>query len=338
MLTREDLVTYDQVPELEQEWFVRGRIPMADVSVIAGDSEVGKGRLTADLIARCTRGDEMPDGEEANPAGSCILISPEDKAETTTVHALVGAGADLSKVINLTKVNGQRFKLPDHIGALRAAIAAAGDVRLVVIDPIMAVSSVNMGSNRIVRTRIVEPLQDVAEDTGAAIGVVAHPVKRVTLEDLKNGIGGSKGLTDAVRCASYVIRDPANPDVRLVLAIKSNLTRKEELAPWRFVIEGEAPHGHVRYLETTEDVSPREEKTERGQEPRPGSGQARVLTLLRKENRPMSGQEVAQLSDITYGTVAVLLSRLVAADMVIKPSRGVYTHRPKAAVINSQVV
>src|SRR5215469_9085296 len=118
-----ELRSFADVEPLDPEDLWAGKIPRAQVTLLVGDSGVGKDFLMCDLAARVTCGDRMPDGSPGVPAGHVIMIYPEDDPSTTTVHRLRAASADLSMVHDLTVVDGDLWQIdPDGIAALRAAI------------------------------------------------------------------------------------------------------------------------------------------------------------------------------------------------------------------------
>src|SRR5580693_2053929 len=76
-------------------------IPRGDVTGVFGEGSVGKGRMTWSFIAQVV-----------NTGGTVLVILPEDQANEQVRPRAEAAGVeDMSRVINLTRVNGARFKL-----------------------------------------------------------------------------------------------------------------------------------------------------------------------------------------------------------------------------------
>jgi hypothetical protein len=73
---------------------------------------------------------------------------------------LRAAGADLARVHDV----GDGFELPDSLPQLRVQLEAIPDLRLLVIDPLSAVSAVSLQANVTCRRNIVKPLQLLARD------------------------------------------------------------------------------------------------------------------------------------------------------------------------------
>lgn len=311
---------YSKVDPLDPEWLLDYVIVSGDVTLISGAPGIGKGCLTALLAAIVTSGAMLPDGHSAGPPGSVIMISPEDKANFTTIHRLTAAGADTAKVLDLTKVTpgGRRFKVGGLFGGdlplLRRAIRQLGDCRLVIMDPLNAISSVRLTNGPAVREQVIEPLQALAEETGVAIILVHHPVK-------SGSIGGSQQLVDALRCVHQVDLDPMDAEVRLLTGVKNNLA-PPDVPPLRYTITGSWPHTRAVFLpKVTIDVL--EPDGPAGAEPRPGTGRYLILSLLRMDGRPMRGLELAAQTGISYHTVMVLLKRLKDGGFV-RQANGAY--------------
>ena len=121
---------------------------LGKLTIIAGDPGLGKSQLTLDLAARVTRGDRWPvDGTQA-PIGSALIVSAEDAPDDTIVPRLMAANADLSKIQivehvadNQSSTNvpiDRELSLQRDTALLEDKIAAMGDCRLVIVDPISA--------------------------------------------------------------------------------------------------------------------------------------------------------------------------------------------------------
>jgi hypothetical protein len=102
------------------------------------------------------------------------------------------------------------------------------EARLVVIDPLAAhlSASINSWKDQEVR-RALAPLHRLAEESGAAVVVVAHLNKGQSTDPLQR-LGGSIGLPAAARSVLLLARDPDDPDGneggrRVLAQAKSNL-------------------------------------------------------------------------------------------------------------------
>lgn len=220
-------VTFDQIAAQPTLWLSRKpAIPLADVTLFFGAGAIGKGRMFASLIASVTRGDPLGLSEEGGEPGDCVVIFPEDKPDEQVVPRLRAAGADLSRVHDMTRLDsGSRFKLSaserheGHLAHLRAYIehlqATGRNPRLVVIDPLAAVLGWGSMATNPGARRLVEPLQDMADMTGVAVAVVGHTTKAGVLQ-------GSAGLMQALRTVYRVSVDPQNEAQRIITVEKAN--------------------------------------------------------------------------------------------------------------------
>jgi hypothetical protein len=313
--------SYADVEALDQEWLWEGKIPRGDVTLLGGDSGIGKGFFMADLAARISRGDVMPDGTPGPAAGHVVMITPEDDASTSTAWRLRSAHADLTMVHDLTMVQGAPWTVDDAgLGTLRELITLCGGARLVVIDPLGAVTPVSLAADVTVRRRIIDPLRAVARDTGCAILIVHHLTKSGaaasarTRTAAKDGLGGSKGLTNVIRSMLSVTRDKNDPRIRTVDVVKSNMA-EDGAAPVRYTLRGEWPDTHVVYLAAAGDVTDTADAA---------AGQDALLEDLRASDCPRDGQALAVATGIDYPAARILLRRLMVQQLVTSPSRGLF--------------
>jgi AAA domain len=290
--------SYATIEPLDPEWLCEGLIPQGELTLIAGEGGVGKGFWMADMTARVTRGDVMPNGTQGPPPGSVITITLEDDPNTAMAWRLKAAGARLDRVHDMTRPGGNDFVLGlkgrDDLGLLREFIAAQQQVRMVYMDPLAAISAISLGSNTTVRHRIVEPLQKVARDTGVAIVLMHHVVK-------SGVIAGSVGLQQAMRSVIRIDKDPANPLVRVVRLDKTNIASIDQV-PLRYVLQGTWPDIRVHYLSTPHTRDAAGKGT--------WSGEDVVLDCLLAADRPLDLQQIAAMTGIAYDVVRVYLSRL----------------------------
>jgi hypothetical protein len=264
--------------------------------VLAGDGGIGKGFLLADLAARVTRGASMPDGsnETAKP-GSVLLVTSEDDPNMAMAYRLRAAGADLARVYDMT----EDFSIPDSVPALREAIATIGDVRLVTIDPLSAVSSIALTSSNVrVRRVIMTPLERLAKDTGVALVVVHHTVK-------SGRVAGTKGITDAARMVLRVSLAAQDERIRLIHVEKTNIA-SSGAGDVAYRVTGAFPDVRVEYL-----AAPPEEEANR-----PPTVSELVLTYLTDVGKPVETQAIARAVGAGYSGVRVALSRMKADHLV----------------------
>lgn len=296
---------YADITPLEPEWLWAGRIPSNEVTIIAGDGGIGKGFLLADLAARVTRGAVMPDGSPSwfEGPGSVLLVTSEDDPNMAMTYRLRAAGADLSRVYDMT----EDFTVPESLPALYDAIKDIGDVRLVTIDPLSAVSSIALTSSNVrVRRQIMNPLERLAKDRGVAVAVVHHTVK-------SGRVAGTKGITDAVRMVLRVSRH--DEKIRLIHVEKCNIAN-DSAGDVAYTVTGSFPEVRVAYLAAPPEADDAPTRA-------PTTAEL-VLNCLRGSREPLEARKVADLTGTSYGAVRVALTRLKTAQEVFSPSRGMW--------------
>jgi hypothetical protein len=231
-------------------WLWPGRIPLGKLSILDGDPGLGKSLLTLDLAARVSTGREMPDGgssDLAGPAGVLLLTAEDGLADTIRPRA-EAAGADCSRILALEAVREIRASVRSGSGpepevrerppalsdipAITAAIRQA-DVRLVIVDPLMAFIPAGLDTHRDAEIRVLlRGLARLAEDTGVAVLLVRHLTKANGGNALYRG-GGSIGIIGAARSGLLVARDPNDPELRVLAVTKSNLAAPSTALAYR---------------------------------------------------------------------------------------------------------
>lgn len=316
--------SYSDIEPLDPEWLWEGRIPLGELTVLAAKGGTGKTFAACDLAARVTRGDVMPDGSPGGPPGSVVIASAEDDPATVMVHRLQASKADLSRVHDLSEPGGVPFTVggpDDCLFALRKLIAAAGDVRLIVLDPLAGVSACPLTSVTRVRRELMRPLQSLARDTGCAVVAIHHLTKA-------GDVAGSRAVVDTAR--SVLLATRGDDGIRTISVHKSNMAR-DAADPVRYRITGAWPDTAVEWI-------PAEDDPRAGREG--GPAQARVLMALRSVSAPLTGQQLAAMTGLPYGSVRVILFKLGRRALVASPERGLYVARgvfAGAAAEQSQV-
>jgi hypothetical protein len=174
-----------------------------------------------------------------------LLLSAEDDLARTIKPRLLALGADLSRIHALPDVPAGKLRrppvLPDDLPIVEALVVRHC-VRLVVIDPLMAYLSGRVDSHKDSDIRLaLYRVKLLAERTQAAVLVVRHLNKLVTVaEPLYRG-GGSIGIIGAARSALLVGRHPGNPELRVLARSKGNLCAEPEALAYSIVAyEGSA--------------------------------------------------------------------------------------------------
>jgi putative DNA primase/helicase len=206
------------------KWLWRGRIPLGKITMLDGDPGLGKSAITLDLAARVSASNPMPDGTEG-ASGGVVLISGEDGLADTVRPRLGAAGADCSRILDLTYSNGEFFQIAEHLPELKQAIHQVSAV-LLVLDPVMAFLPPKKSSNSDQEMRqALTPLAKLAEKTGTAVILVRHLNKAETLSNALYRGGGSIAFIGLARSGLTVAESKRHAPFRVLAMSKCNLAK-----------------------------------------------------------------------------------------------------------------
>lgn len=223
------------------------RIPAGKLSLLVGDPDKGKSLITLDTAARITRGRPFPDGAPCE-RGSVIILSAEHDAEDTIRPRLEAAGADLSRVHWLEAVRvvqrdgneGERtFSLEVDIAALYDAIKQHPEVELIVIDPISAYLGGTESQKNSEVQGLLAPLKRFTAQTGVTVIGITH-FRKSSGPAIHRSID-SIAFAAAARAVWGVAVDPEDPDKRIMLRIKGNLSQDPGELAYRIEVDSGLP-------------------------------------------------------------------------------------------------
>jgi putative DNA primase/helicase len=158
-------------------WLWPGWLALGKLHVLAGAPGQGKTTLLLAFAATITCGGRWPDGTRAEP-GSALIWSGEDDPADTLLPRLLAMGADATKVHFITGTNEdgsvRAFDPARDLVQLSAAAQRIGDVRMLMVDPVVsAVGGADSHKNTEVR-RALQPLVDLAGAIDCAVVGVSH--------------------------------------------------------------------------------------------------------------------------------------------------------------------
>src|SRR5205807_366348 len=149
-------IKMEPISWLWNEWLAAGKL-----HILAGRAGTGKTTVALALAATITRGSIWPDGTRYSNPGNVLMWSGEDDAADTLVPRLVAMGADLSRIHfvgDVKEPHGRRpFDPARDMPALIAKARAVGDVRLLIVDPVVTAVAGDSHRNAEVR-RDLAPL------------------------------------------------------------------------------------------------------------------------------------------------------------------------------------
>ena len=216
----------DVAPE-PVHWLWDGYVARGKVNLVAGDPGVGKSWATLDLAARVTVGGETPDRQHIMEQGAVVLLTAEDGLADTVRPRIDVQGGDAGMVHvleGIIDVDGHD-RLPTLVEDIHhiEQVVTSTEAHLVIVDPLNAYIGRTDSHNDAQIRRALTPLAKMAERTGAAVLVVMH-LNQATLQPALYRVQGSIGYVGAARSVLLVVRDKTDPDMRVIVPIKSNLS------------------------------------------------------------------------------------------------------------------
>jgi putative DNA primase/helicase len=209
------------------------RLARGEHTVAAGEPGLGKSQIVIAMAAAITTGGYWPCGEGRAPLGSVVILAAEDSIEHTIVPRLIAAGADLKRVHFVQAAvtedgKGRRtFNFQADLAKLKLLVKDTPDAELVIIDPVTAyLGKIDSHKNTEVRG-VLAPLGELAQECNVAIASVTHFTKGTGSASTKaiDRIIGSVAFIAAPRIGFTVIADPDDPNRRLFLHVKNNISR-----------------------------------------------------------------------------------------------------------------
>ncbi|QCX47757.1 AAA family ATPase [Ralstonia pseudosolanacearum] len=208
-------------------WLWRDWLALGKLHILAGAPGQGKTTIALAFAATVTSGGRWPDGSRCEP-GNVLVWSGEDDPADTLLPRLLAAGGDRGRVyfVSGSRVNGEvgAFDPARDMAALQAQAERIGNVRLIIVDPV--VSAVTGDSHKNTETRrALQPLVDLAASIGAALVGITHFSKGGQGSDPTQRVVGSVAFTAVARVVLVAakVKSEEGEDRRILARSKSNI-------------------------------------------------------------------------------------------------------------------
>lgn len=271
-----ELIRGSDVKPEPVSWLWGGWLASGKMHVLGGAPGTGKTTISMSLASTVTMGGRWPDGT-LSPIGNVVIWSGEDDPADTLVPRLAVSGADLSRIYFVADVfdgkERRSFDPARDMEALQRKLVEVGEVRLLIVDPIVSAVAGDSHKNAEVR-RGLQPLADLAASMRCALLGITHFSKGTGGRDPVERLTGSLAFGALARvvlvAAKYQEEGEDGRMVRLFVRAKSNigpddggfeydLNQAEMKAhPEIFsssVLWGEAVEGAARELLATADAT-----------------------------------------------------------------------------------
>jgi len=208
-------------------WIWEGWIAAGKFHLLGGVAGTGKTTISLALVSSITNGGKFPDGSTASK-GNVVVWTGEDDVCDTLTPRLMAMGADLDKVYFIQGMktgNDERpFEPSLDMPLLKYAIEKIGNVKVLIIDPIVSVIKGDSHKNAEVR-RDLTPLVQMAEQMGFAIIGITHFTKGTSGREPIERITGSLafGAVARVVLVASKTKNDDGDEIRIFLRAKSNI-------------------------------------------------------------------------------------------------------------------
>ena len=271
-------------------WLWPNFIPRGRGTLISGDPGSAKTWFALDMAARLSRGLPWADGSPGCEPANTYYMSVEDDAHDTLRPRIDSLGGDPSKIAIYNAEHPLHLDLSTETGLLRIEreIIQVGNVRLVVVDPILDFSGgVNPNAGEEVRGLLV-PLVNMAARYDFALVMIGHLNKAQALNAIYRAGGSTSGWLGKCRASFMVFRDLDDKVLRHFVPIKANLAPQDPPQ-----IEFRISAGRLNAHTSTEEVNVDEHlNPQRGPEPRERQAAAEWLENLFSSRNEIPATEI----------------------------------------------
>lgn len=206
------------------QWLAAGKL-----HILAGPPGTGKTTIASAIGSVVSNGGKWPDGTLCRRPGHVLVWSGEDDPADTLVPRFLAAGAMLDRIhfVSESRLSGLAtpFDPARDMALLERTALELGNVRLLIVDPIVSAVAGDAHRNNEVR-RSLAPVVDFAHATGAAVIGITHFNKGGIGADPLGRVNGSIAYGALARLVWGVAKRESNGDSegqRVMVRVKSNL-------------------------------------------------------------------------------------------------------------------
>lgn len=241
------LLNFNEPAEQKVSWLFKSFIPFGELTALVSGKGTGKSTLARAIAADVTGGPRLP-GNRKHAVGSVFWFASEEDPIKTVRPGLLAAGTDCDWVFGL-EGSRQHYRawrpiLPRDAEKLERLIKKYG-VKLCVFDVMVSYIDRKLSMNNDQQVReALDPLGDVARETGCAMLGIVHPNKSQTRGALER-VAGAGAWVNLPRAVLGIVKDTQDKNRRYLKPLAGNLV---ETAPlMAFDIEGVNGTGCIKW-------------------------------------------------------------------------------------------
>ncbi len=232
------------------------RLAMGSINIVFSRPGHGKSTLAARVAGHITTGRDWPDGQPCQ-RGSVLYVKGEG-SDAAIRDRMSQAGADAGRYAVIGRADDDDAMIDlgttEDVGLLGEVIERMGDIRLVVIDTLDSLySSMRMIDNANIR-RCLWPLQELAEQVGFCVLLLAHTNKGAHVDPLDR-LSGGRAIGGAARSVWMLGKREHDSDETFLASVKcSDFVPASSIG---FEIVGTSTNrpGAIRWGDVADDVS-----------------------------------------------------------------------------------
>lgn len=209
-------------------WLWKHWLAMGKLHILAGAPGQGKTTIALSCAATVTRGGNWPDGSQCSQ-GNVLIWSGEDDPTDTLLPRLLAAGADRNRCyfVGGTRIGSEiePFDPARDMAALKTEAQRVGDIKLLIVDPVVSAVSGDSHKNTEVR-RALQPLVELAHQLNVAVLGISHFSKGGAGGDPATRVVGSIAFTAVARVVLVAAKTKSEDGVtdrRILARGKSNI-------------------------------------------------------------------------------------------------------------------
>lgn len=210
------------IPEKSVKWLWYPYIPLGKITIMQGNSGIGKTMLALNIAAALSNGEPLPGDVDMREPINIIYNSAEDGLGDTIKPRLRSAGANLARINTINERINTVTMTDERIENCVCELGA----KLLILDPIQAYLGAKIDMNKANEIRpIFAQLGRVAEDNECAIVLIGHQGKNQMYTELQSLLGSTDQVA-AARSVLTVTKHPNNKTLSLINHTKSSLSAR----------------------------------------------------------------------------------------------------------------